>query len=124
MKKRVLITAANGMGPYVMKAFQKAGYEVFCIARNEERKQVALTKSPQFPADHILICDLAADEVLKSGYWQKLLADYKIDGVVNNAMVTPKNSITKPGDKDQTRTYRVNTDMAIALFEACAEKNI
>jgi len=119
MKKRVLVTAANGMGPYIIEAFQAAGYEVFAIARNSSRKQSALARN-DLPADHILTYDLASDEALTDKFWQKIIADYKIDGVVNNAMVTPKNSVTKPGDKDQIRTYRVNTKMPTALFEACA----
>lgn len=123
-RKRVLITAANGMGPFVIKAFQEAGYEVFCIARNDSRKLSALARSPNLPASHVLTCDLATDTARDSAFWQKIIADYKIDGVVNNAMVTPKNSITKPGDRDQTRTHRVNTDMAAALFAACAKSGI
>src|ERR1700722_2740101 len=101
MSKRILITAGNGMGPYIIKAFQDAGYEIFCISRNEDRKQSALARNPHLPSDHILTHDLADDQALTTQFWQKVIADYKIDGVVNNAMVTPKNAATKPGDKDQ-----------------------
>jgi nucleoside-diphosphate-sugar epimerase len=123
MTKKILITAANGMGPYIIKAFQTAGYEVFAIARNEERKQTALARN-DLPADHILTCDFAFGAALTSKFWKKLITDYKIDGVVNNAMVSPKNTITKPEDRNQTRTYRVNAEMPAALFEACAESGI
>jgi len=124
MQRRVLITAANGFGPQIIQAFQREGYDVFTIARNEDRKQSALAKNPYLPSDHILVCDLASDKALEPEFWKRLMADYHIGGVVNNAMVTPKNSVTKPTDKDQDRTYRVNTDMAITLFEACVANHI
>ncbi len=123
-QKRILVTAANGVGSHIVQAFQKEGYEVFGIARNEARKQDALAKNPGLPEDHVLVCDLASDEALSSQYWKNLITNYKIDGVVNSVMVTPKNSETKPDDKDQDRTYRVNTTMAVALFNACADKKI
>lgn len=124
MTKRVLITAANGMGPHVIAAFQEAGHEVFAIARDKARKQAALAKSPDLPADHILVQDFTVPAAQTPAFWQQLINDYKIDGVVNNAMVTPKNSITRPQDRNQERTWLVNEHAATALFEACAQTGV
>ena len=124
MTKKVLITAANGMGPHVIEAFQKAGYEVFAMARDEERKQAALAKNPDLPADHVLVRDFTSSDAQTSAFWQQIIKDHRIDGVVNNAMVTPKNSITRPQDRNQDRTWQVNEKMATALFDACAGEGV
>ena len=112
------------MGLYVIEAFQKAGYEVFAMARDKERKQAALAKNPDLSADHILVHDFTSPDAQTPAFWQQLIKDYKIDGVVNNAMVTPKNSITRPQDLNQKRTWLVNEKMAAALFDACAVKGV
>ena len=115
--KKILITGAGrGLGRELAKAITAAGGEVFALARNKENLESLAQESSGI---HTILVDLSD--------WDRTRAELEkldvLDGVVNNAAVSPpeQSSLELPKDVIE-HTLSVNVMAAINVIQVTGKK--
>jgi nucleoside-diphosphate-sugar epimerase len=120
--KTVLITGAGGFGRVLAREAREQGYHVVMTTRNDLTRAQAMAADPDLRREDVITVDFTDPKALQPEFWQKVIADHHIDGIINSAMISPK---AKPrADKVPEDTAIANTLVPEAIFAAAEKEDV